>query len=570
MKIASQLLESSLKMVADCKLDEIWLEDFDDESWEMEAPYNFLFHHRKKLQEFASCDPTRGQAVKHLLDYLEENFGAEFAGADDEFMRGVVTEASIEKLFRPNQTVVSENDKGVTSAYILDEWPVKKANQLLFSGWHWAYGGRQLDRKPWYSKIDLVPFKGNFERPLSKLQVVPAQYADENLLAMLQRRGEKFWSMRNQSFVSYNGWDQHHDYFYSKERFMVDMSTYSKLHPRPRPNAFMPGIRPPVPSEISDFDDNPRVIRQDEDLDERQVMILPAHTYGYSLREKKWVSLSIAQTESIAWNKKAFDRLVLQPDTKRLLRALINVRMSNTKKMDDLVSGKGNGLIMLLHGSPGTGKSLTAESVAEYAEKPLYRVTCGDIGTEPTAVEKYLETVLYLGKIWDCVLLLDEADVFLEERTVSDLTRNSLVSIFLRVLEYYEGIIILTSNRVGTFDEAFQSRIRVALHYEPLTKKFRKAIWSNFFEMLTEDQDDINVDIRNMEGRLEELADYKMNGRQIRNIVLTARQLAMEEGESLEWKHLSQVLTLSRKFNEYLEKVKGHSNEDWAVSQQIR
>lgn len=85
-------------------------------------------------------------------------------------------------------------------------------------------------------------------------------------------------------------------------------------------------------------------------------------------------------------------------------------------------------------------------SVAEISEKPLYRVTCGDIGTKAEDVEKYLETVMYLGKIWNCgktacrvamrplstdtltVLLLDEADVFLEERTMADLQRNSLVS----------------------------------------------------------------------------------------------------------------------------------------------
>lgn len=75
---------------------------------------------------------------------------------------------------------------------------------------------------------------------------------------------------------------------------------------------------------------------------------------------------------------------------------------------------------------------------------PLYRVTCGDIGTNAEAVEKYLQTILYLGKTWNCgmfskvlplisaklytVLLLDEADVFLEERSLSDLERNSLVS----------------------------------------------------------------------------------------------------------------------------------------------
>ena len=50
----------------------------------------------------------------------------------------------------------------------------------------------------------------------------------------------------------------------------------------------------------------------------------------------------------------------------------------------------------------------------------------------------------------DTVVLLDEADVFLEERDVRDLNRNALVSVFLRALEYYEGILILTSNRVGT------------------------------------------------------------------------------------------------------------------------
>ena len=161
---------------------------------------------------------------------------------------------------------------------------------------------------------------------------------------------------------------------------------------------------------------------------------------------------------------------MLPKKTKDLVKALVMVRTSKLGekqgmsilrkgKRDDLIAGKGNGLIMLLHGSAETGKTLTAESVAEIAEMPLYNVTCGDIGTSADEVEKYLQTVLVLGKTWNCVLLLDEADVFLEERSMSDLERNSLVSVFLRILEYYDGILILTSNRVGTFDEAFKSRI---------------------------------------------------------------------------------------------------------------
>jgi transcriptional regulator with AAA-type ATPase domain len=73
------------------------------------------------------------------------------------------------------------------------------------------------------------------------------------------------------------------------------------------------------------------------------------------------VSINITQVKPVNWNKKSFDRLVLDDGTKSLLRALIGPRISSSKKMDDIIHGKGNGLIMLLHGSPGTGKSLTAE-----------------------------------------------------------------------------------------------------------------------------------------------------------------------------------------------------------------
>lgn len=66
----------------------------------------------------------------------------------------------------------------------------------------------------------------------------------------------------------------------------------------------------------------------------------------------------------------------------------------------DIVEGKGKGVMILLHGGPGTGKTLTAESVAELAERPLYRVSCGDIGTDPEKVETYLDSVLHIGQMW--------------------------------------------------------------------------------------------------------------------------------------------------------------------------
>ena len=181
------------------------------------------------------------------------------------------------------------------------------------------------------------------------------------------------------------------------------------------------------------------------------------------------MDLAVDRIGEVKWNKQAFRSLVIDEGTKEPVQALITNQVAQEQGTDHIDS-KGNGLIMLLHGSPGTGKKYTAESVAELAEKPFFRVTCGDIGTKPEDVEKYLESALHLGKPWGCVVLLEEADVFLEQRTLTDLDRNALVSVFLRVLEYYEGILILTSNRVGTFDEAFKSRIQLSLHYENLGK----------------------------------------------------------------------------------------------------
>ncbi|KAI1876813.1 uncharacterized protein JN550_000885 [Neoarthrinium moseri] len=557
MKIVSPTLQRALNGVATCKLDQITFDDPCEDSEELQAPYMFLFHHRRQLQEVVQENQVHGPSVKLLLEYLNANFGQEYIDAEAMIARGLVAENNIDKLFKPNQIVVTQ-EKGIYNAYMLDEWPVKKSNQLIFSGWQWSYNGRNLERNVWRHILDL-----NFldEKQIKKLNVQPIEHVEEDVIIRLRERGNQFWSMKRQRLVSYDGWDHHHSYFYSRERFMVDMATYAKIHG----SQHRPKIGGP-----DQFDSMPDMISQDDNLTDDQSLLLPPTMHGYSLREKKWVSINIDQTSEVVWNKQAFKRLVLDSETKDLISALIDVRMSDSKKMDDLVVGKGNGLIMLLHGSPGTGKTLTAESVAEFAEKPLYRVTCGDMGTVATTVEKYLETVLYLAKIWDCVLLLDEADVFLEERSVSDLQRNSLVSVFLRVLEYYEGIMILTSNRVGTFDEAFQSRIRVALRYEPLTFKSRKAIWRNFFDMLDDDDDDIKVNIRGLDDRLEELAAYKMNGRQIRNVVLTARQLALHRQESLEWKHLSQVLILSDNFSKYLKDIRGVSDETWAKSQSLR
>ncbi|EME46281.1 hypothetical protein DOTSEDRAFT_70318 [Dothistroma septosporum NZE10] len=259
---------------------------------------------------------------------------------------------------------------------------------------------------------------------------------------------------------------------------------------------------------------------------------------GYCLVSKSWAEFDIDCMQDIRWNKNAFDALVIPPARKRLLEAMI--RQQQQRKMDDdmddVVSGKGQGLIMLLAGPPGTGKTLTAESVADRLHLPLYAVSAGELGDTDKEIEAQFGQILRLAAHWDAVLLLDEADAFLEKRI--DLpearSRNKRVAAFLRILEYYKGILILTTNRSVNFDDAFYSRIHLCLTFKSLDHKSREDIWKNFIR---------GADIS--EADLSTFASEPLNGRQIKNVMKMARLLATDEGSSLSGSHIKVVLAVA-------------------------
>lgn len=206
----------------------------------------------------------------------------------------------------------------------------------------------------------------------------------------------------------------------------------------------------------------------------------------------------------------------------------------------------------------------------------------GDLGLVAEEVEARLARIFHLAEQWDCVLLLDEADIFLAERTRSDLKRNSLVSgrpkpsevsvtvlrevtVFLRVLEYYTGILFLTTNRVGAFDAAFKSRIHMHLYYPPLREKQTLSIWKMNLERTLERKKTLIADEK-------EIMDYALNhfrttspqkanwnGRQIRNAFQTATALAEYDRDAsqasqprLDKKYFDIVAKASLEFDQYM------------------
>ncbi|KAI1092199.1 hypothetical protein F5B19DRAFT_483427 [Rostrohypoxylon terebratum] len=292
--------------------------------------------------------------------------------------------------------------------------------------------------------------------------------------------------------------------------------------------------------------------------DEEYLIASPV-VLGFAFAEKLWLEFTVSGIKEISWNEHAYDSLVLQPNTKEIVRALVESHKYHpAESIDDVIQGKGKGLVAVLHGPPGTGKTLTAEGISELLKCPLYMVSAGDLGTDSRYLEAELQKILDICHAWGAILLLDEADVFLEKRNMQDIHRNALVSIFLRQLEYFQGILFLTTNRVQTFDDAFQSRIHIALRYDDLDTKAKKAIFKIFVERA---RAVAGVDLTPFDDDdYTSLARHSLNGRQIKNTIGTAQALAVNKGEPLSMRHIREVLNVQQNFEQDLKGGTGYQD----------
>jgi SpoVK/Ycf46/Vps4 family AAA+-type ATPase len=141
------------------------------------------------------------------------------------------------------------------------------------------------------------------------------------------------------------------------------------------------------------------------------------------------------------------------------------------------------------------------------------------------------------------MLLLDEADVFLEARSPNNLERNELVAIFLRQLEYYQGLLFLTTNRINAIDPAFKSRIDLILPYYDLDSLARKQVWKNFINRLPP------AEVQLSDKDFDKLAETEINGRDIKNILKTSLIVAARD-KPLRMDHLDVVLRIRNRIEE--------------------
>lgn len=215
---------------------------------------------------------------------------------------------------------------------------------------------------------------------------------------------------------------------------------------------------------------------------------IPFHPLVYcfflELHEYAWAH--VANMSEYVYQPELREKLILPEDHKDL----IDILTSDLTLLEDIVTSKTGGTSIMCSGKPGTGKTLTAEIYSEVIQKPLYRVHSGLLGTSPDEVETQLKVVLTRAQRWQCCLLIDECDTWVRERG-NDIEQNAIVAAFLRTLEYYSGLLFLTTNRSGDIDDAILSRCIAHIKYAPPAGEQRNLIWQtlsdNYKAQLTDE-----------------------------------------------------------------------------------
>ncbi|KAH6884793.1 P-loop containing nucleoside triphosphate hydrolase protein [Thelonectria olida] len=545
-----------------------------------------LFHYRHELFAFGVSLDFNSDAQKHisfLLQYMQQELNTEIYSwtvmVELELMsfpwggNPSLDFAGLWMAFKPGDLIYLASSESTDRVAKVVEFrsmsmSCKCRDPRYTRSHHWSIAVDLIDydgQRFGYRKCSMSIQYYEGYRPLKDLALVPLQYhPDQDKIRRAHiAQGIKFVHLQGRHQLYHTGaartlgedWDStsvgNKDSFPIKTtringRVVIDCKSFGEARP-----AHAIGL------STRQLKFNPKDCSS-ADFTGDQLMICHYQVVGFALNEKKWGFFNVECLNEIEYDDNAFtSSLMLRPRIKKMILSLVKVHNNEHVKFDDIISGKGRGMIFLLHGEPGVGKTLTAESIADHCKKPLLRIDASVLGTSAALVDRRLTASLELAEKWKCIALLDNADIFLEQRGSSNLERNSLISVFLRVLEYYQGILFLTTNRVEAFDQAFKSHIHLAIHFPKLDFASRRSIWETFLSAAS----DNDFRLLAASGALDKFALVELNGRQIKNVVRIARARAESEGEQLTKEFVDEALDAMRAFDEEMDRVSGRPSE---------
>ncbi|KAL9072265.1 MAG: hypothetical protein Q9157_005175 [Trypethelium eluteriae] len=400
---------------------------------------------------FATCDGCRNYVkdcnahIDEVIRFLdnEENLHQERSERKS-FDENLVTYDQLPVLFRPGLEVYAWRAE-LLEAFVISSIDPNYSGRdsersFQVTAWHVDFDGTELGRAE--VKFYVKPFKG--EQEITSLPCFPtALYTDPAdeipIRRQLIERGRKFFEIsKRPTYLEFTG-------------LTCDVPRRKIDRPQSKPNPFRKW-------------DN--IDRGQSELDDENIFFLcSAMVYGYILKERRWCLLNVNQLTEPKIDANAIELLVLEDDnTKNLIKAICS-NYTSRGTMDtysaDFIQGKGEGHIFLLHGPPGVGKTLTAECVAEYTERPLLPLTGGDIGSTAIEVERNLRKYLRRGQDWNAVVLLDEAIWKNNLRKLGKERRD--VKVDYNVTKYIDNELLNLDWNGREIRNAFQTAVSLAL-----------------------------------------------------------------------------------------------------------
>lgn len=324
--------------------------------------------------------------------------------------------------------------------------------------------------------------------------------------ARLTERGRKYASLAGVHHMLYRG-----------RRIMVDRlgwNTFGYNHTDDTPFPF------PLLQDRSKARVNDGILPLPED----DIALLPRFMPGFDLERKSWGLFDIDEVEAIKFNESAWKHIVLDESSKNVIEGVVGAFDFREEAVTD---EEQTGLVILLHGPTGTGKTATVEAIAEHFKRPLYSLSVYSLPLDTILLVDTLTSRLDAARSWNAIVLIEAGDILMQTQRHEPIMEDHVrVSTILEFFEQHRCIAFVTARTTCT---AFMSHFAMTIQYPELDCDSRQTMWSN---MLAGEAN--NISRRD----IEELSRIAVNGRAMRNIHTTAKALARSSKQPLSLYHL--------------------------------
>ncbi|KAF7867076.1 uncharacterized protein EAF02_009862 [Botrytis sinoallii] len=235
-----------------------------------------------------------------------------------------------------------------------------------------------------------------------------------------------------------------------------------------------------------------------DELEDEFLMLLPPTVEGFVLERKIWKMLSVDTISDLKQegveNTVDFKSLVIPEGHESLLKALVGTHPSS----HSLLSRKSkdpSSLAILLHGPKNTGKFLTVKALASHFNRPLYTITSADLGMITWDAARELATHFKRATKWNCIIAIPDAERRFPHRKSPSDGDSNMPGLFLRELELFKGIVILTTDIKDDVEEQVLRGMNVCLGSDFWSRSENLQVWQHVLKkrgiFLTEDTEEL-------------------------------------------------------------------------------